>query len=120
MYSLIFGLMSLLGILYASLLYFWNIIDPIQGENRIKLHCLVGKMTLISLASYFYFNPLAGLSDDWFIQLGVGMYLIIIATGVILFYLPGSGVIRYHASSIHPSFVIGLAIVILYHLLKLF
>ena len=119
-YSIVFGVLSLLGIFYASLLYFWNIVDPVQGESRVKLHCSVSKLTLITVASYIYLNPFAGLGDDWFIQIGVGMYLIVIASGVALLYLPNSGVIRYHARAIHPAFVVGLMIVILYHLLMLF
>ncbi len=116
----IFGWLSLLGIAYTSFLYFWNMIDPVQGENRVKLHCSIGKMTLITVAGYLFFQSLPGFNDDWFFWLGIGLYLIIIASGVVLLYLPNAGVLRYHARSIHPALVVGLAVVILYYILMLF
>ncbi len=113
----IFGWLSLIGVAYASILYFWNILNPAQKENRVHLHCNISKLTLPTIAAHLLSQPISGLSEQWVIWSGLGCYLIIIASGIVLLYMPNAGMLRYHARSIHPALLIGLGISLIHHVL---
>ena len=110
------GWLSLIGILCCSSMYIWNMVNPAQSEGRVKIHSYIGLAVLapilihiISLTSLDFSN--------WLPWTGVGFYFILISTGVTLLYLPDAGGLRYHARSFHPAILVGLLIIILYHLL---
>lgn len=113
----IFGWLSLIGVAYASILYFWNIFSPAQKETRIHLHCNISKLIIPTILAHLLSQPITGFSEQWVIYAGLGLYLIIITSGVVLLYLPDAGGLRYHARSIHPALLIGLAISLIHHVL---
>lgn len=115
--SHIFGWLSLIGVAYASILYFWNIFNPEQKETRIHLHCNISKLTIPTIAAHLLSQPIADLSEQWVIWTGLGFYLIIVASGIVLLYMPDAGGLRYHARSIHPALLVGLAVSLIYHVL---
>jgi hypothetical protein len=113
----IFGWLSLIGVAYASVLFFWNMFDPEQEESRVHLHCNISKLTILTIAAHLLSQPISGLGEQWVIWTGLGFYLIIVASGIVLLYMPDAGILRYHARSIHPALLIGLAISLIYHVL---
>ena len=44
--------------------------------------------------------------------------MIIIASGIVLMYLPEAGKLRYHARSIHPALLVGLGVALIHHILS--
>lgn len=118
MLSFLLGWISLLGVVISSFLYFWNILIPLQNEKRIKFHCYLGVTSFLPTIYHIFLLYPRGFSNESMIKLGLFLYLIIIGSGVILLYLPGTGKIRYQARSFHPALVIGLVIILLYHVLN--
>jgi len=114
----LFGWLSLLGILYATSLFLWNMLNPYQKEKRVNLHCTISKLTIPTIAAHLLSQEITGFTD-WIIWSGLGIYLIIIASGIVLMYLPEAGTLRYHAISIHPARLVGLAISLLHHVLTI-
>jgi hypothetical protein len=114
----IFGWLSLLAIAYAAILYLLNILNPNQEENRIHLHCNISKLTIPTIITHLLSQPKHKLSEQWVIWTGFGLYLIIIASGIVLLYLPDAGSLRYHARSIHSALFVGLAVSLIHHVLK--
>ena len=113
----IFGWLSLIGVAYASILYLLNIFSPAQKETRVHLHCNISKLTIPTILAHLLSQPIKGFSEHWVIYTGLGLYLIIIASGIVLLYLPDAGNIRYHARSIHPALLVGLAVSLIHHVL---
>ena len=115
----IFGWLSLLGILYATLLFFWNIFNPYQRERRLYLHCNISKFTIPTIAAHLLSQPLDGIKNEWVIWSGLGLYLVIMVSGMILMYLPKAGGIRYNARAIHPALLLGLGASLIHHVLSM-
>jgi hypothetical protein len=118
--SKLFGWISLLGIVYTSLLYIWNIFYPVQEEKRVNFHCTIGKISIVTISGHLLFQPLSEIKENMIVWLGLGMYLIIIVSGIVLHYLPDAGGLRFHARSIHSALVAGLSISIALHLLQFY
>jgi hypothetical protein len=118
--SHLFGWISLFGVVYTSLLYFWNIFYPIQEKKRVNFHCTVGKISIVTITGHLFFQPLSGIKENIAIWLGLGIYLIIIVSGIVLNYLPGVGGLRFHARSVHSTLVAGLFISLALHLLQFY
>jgi hypothetical protein len=116
------GMLSLIGVVFTSLLFFWNQLKPLQSEKRIKLHCNVGLVSLLPtiVHSYLSHQSISSSGNESMIQFGLLLYLIVIASGMILSYFPRSGKIRYYARSFHPALVFGLAIILLSHIWRFF
>ena len=114
------GLLSLIGVGFNSTLFIRNFLNPLQKMKRIKFHCYIGFTSLLSALCHILVLYLGGYSIESMIKLGLLLYLILIASGIILLFYPGAGKIRYHARSFHPALVLGLVIMLLYHLLNLF
>jgi len=112
----IYGWLSLLGILYATSLLIQNMLNPHQKNQRVNLHCNISKITIPTIAAHLLTQKITGITD-WITWSGLGMYLIIIASGIVLMYLPDTGKIRYHARSIHPALMVGLGVALLHHVL---
>jgi hypothetical protein len=55
--SLLFGYAALLSIFIAASLFILNRLNPKQGKNRIKIHCLFGSFGLICSTINIYFGP---------------------------------------------------------------
>jgi hypothetical protein len=117
MVSHFFGWLSLLGVIYATLLYFWNVLNPNQRETRINLHCNISKFTILTIGSHLLFQSLEGLRNQWVIWLGLVIYLIIMISGFVLMYVPGAGNLRYHARTVHSALLVGLGATLIQHVL---
>ena len=115
----VFGWLSFIGVLYASMLYLWNLFSPNQKESRLNLHCSISKVTILTIAAHLLSQPLEGFNTKWVIWSGLGLYLIIIASGIVLMYLPEAGKLRYHARSLHPALLVGLGVSLIYHILTM-
>jgi hypothetical protein len=120
MNTVFFGWLTFTGILLSTLLFFQNLLKPEQDKSRVNLHCTLGKLTILTLAGHLLSQPIAGWSQNWSIWSGLGLYLIIMASGIVLLYIPDAGVLRYHARSIHPALVVGLAIALIHHILTVY
>lgn len=118
MYTYLFGWLSFIGITASSFLFLWNIIQPKQGETRVKIHCTIGKLTMPMIALHLLSQPLSIIDLDWIIWSGLIFYLIIMFSGVVLLYLRKPGWLRYHSRSFHSALVLGLYITILYHIIN--
>jgi len=114
----IFGWLSLLGILYATSLLLWNMLNPHQKKQRVNLHCNISKLTIPTIAAHLLTQKITDF-NDWITWSGLGMYLIIIASGIVLMYLPEAGKLRYHARSIHPALLVGLGVSLIHHILTM-
>ena len=114
----IFGWLSFLGILYATSLLLWNMLNPYQKKRRVNIHCTISKITIPTIAAHLLSQEITGF-NDWIIWSGLGMYLIIIASGIVLMYLPEAGKLRYHARSIHPALMVGLVVSLIHHILTM-
>ena len=114
----IFGWLSFIGILYATTLYFWNLFNPNQKMRRLNLHCNLSKLTIPTIAAHLLSQELTGFTD-WIIWSGLGLYLIIMASGIVLMYLPEARNLRYHARSIHPALLVGLIVALIHHVLSM-
>ena len=112
----IYGWLSLLGILYATSLLIQNMLNPHQKTKRVNLHCTISKLTIPTIAAHLLSQKITGI-NDWITWSGLGIYLIIIASGIVLMYLPDAGKLRYHARSIHPALMVGLAVSLTHHIL---
>ena len=113
------GWSTLVGVFFGLMFYFWNMINPLQSNVRVKVHCYVGLASLIPLLIHIWSLPVIDF-DNWLFWSGVGFFFIIISTGVILLYLPDAGGLRYHARSIHPALLVGLLLIILFHIQEIF
>ena len=116
----LFGWLTFIGITLSTLLYLQNHFNPDQTKTRVNLHCTIGKLTIITLAGHLLSQPIEGWGGMWGIWSGIGFYLIIIASGIVLLYIPDAGVLRYHARSFHSALVVGLAAAVLHHVLTMY
>ena len=114
------GLLSLIGLIFSLSLFFWNLLHPMQNEKRIQFHCYVGLISLLPTVFHLYLSNLNGSSYESIMRFGFVLYLIVIFSGMLLFYFPHLGNIRYQARSFHPALVLGLVIILLYHVLSFF
>jgi hypothetical protein len=112
------GWLSLIGVAFNSFLFFLNVFKPLQNERRVKFHCNVGLTSLVSTTGHIFLLFLEGYGYESMIWLGFGLYLLILASGAVLFYLPSARGLRYQARSFHPALVIGLVITLLFHILN--
>jgi hypothetical protein len=108
--SLLFGYAALLSIFIAASLFILNRLNPKQGKNRIKIHCLFGSFGLICSTINIYFGPQSSsiLSNVLF-----GLLAVIVATGFVLRYVKSAGILRYQSSTIHPGIVLALFFILL-------
>ena len=114
----IYGWLSLLGITYATSLLIQNMLNPHQKTKRVNLHCTISKLTIPTIAAHLLSQKITDI-NDWITWSGLGIYLIIMASGIVLMYLPDAGKLRYHARSVHPALLIGLSISLLHHVLTM-
>jgi hypothetical protein len=114
----LFGWLSFMGIVFNSILFFWNVLLPLQKENRVKFHCYIGFTSLLSTICHLLLSYIQGYNYESMIKYGIVLYLIVIASGIVLLHFPDAGKIRYQARSFHPALVIGLVIILLYHLMS--
>lgn len=119
-YTELFGWLTLAGVTMTTFLYFQNLFNPDQGKSRVNIHCTIGKLTIITVAGHLLSQPIAGWNHMWGIWTGLGLYFIIMASGIVLLYLPDVGVFRYHARSVHPALVVGLAVSVIHHVLIMY
>lgn len=91
-------------------------VNPAQGELRVGAHCAVGKLTLVTLIVHLFSYPFNGFQYVA-IWSAVGLIFLTIGTGVILSYLPDAGTIRFHARSLHPALIVGIAVAVIHHVL---
>jgi predicted exporter len=110
------GWLTFIGLAYTTALYAMNMLNPAQKESRVWLHCTVGKLTLVTTLVHLISFPFDGFNYVA-IWSAVGLIFITIGTGVILSYLPDAGKIRFHARSIHPALMVGIAVGVIHHVL---
>jgi hypothetical protein len=110
------GWLTFLGLTYTTTLFVLNVVRPAQKEGRVWLHCTVGKLVLVTTMVHLLSIPFTGF-NYLAIWSAVGLIFITIGTGVILSYLPDAGKIRFHARSIHPALMVGIAIAVMHHVL---
>jgi biotin transporter BioY len=113
------GWISFIGVIVSSLLYLFNTLKPTQEKTRVNSHCTIGKITIPTLAVHILSQPLTGFAGEWIIWSGLGLYLIIIVSGIILLYIPGAGWLRYQSRSIHSALVVGLLLSLLHHVISM-
>ena len=120
MNTVLFGWLTFIGITLSTILYLQNQFNPDQTKTRINTHCTIAKITIITLTGHLLSQPIEGWSTMWGIWSGLGFYLIIMASGIVLLYIPDAGSIRYHARSFHSALVVGLAAAIIHHILTMY
>ena len=120
MNTVLFGWLTFIGITLSTLLYLQNHFNPNQTKTRVNTHCTIAKLTIITLTAHLLSQPIEGWGTMWGIWSGIGFYLIIMASGIVLLYIPDAGSIRYHARSFHSALVVGLAAAIIHHVLTMY
>lgn len=118
MTSYISGWLTFLGLVFTTALYIMNMVNPVQGEKRVEIHCTVGKLMLVMTLVHILSYPFTGF-NNFGLWSAIGLIFITIGTGVILSYLPEAGKIRFHARSLHPALIVGIAVPVVYHILVL-
>jgi len=109
------GWLSLILITLNATLYIQNLFNPYQGVKRVKNHCTLGKITIITVLGHLISQP--ELHLDPMEMMGGALYLGTILSGIILFYGTDLTHIRYQARSLHPALALGLLIWIFIHVL---
>ncbi len=110
------GWITVLGLAYTTALYLMNMYSPLQEDNRVTVHCVIGKFTFVSMLVHIATVPSLGF-DQVAIWSAVGLVFLTVGTGVILSYLPDAGNLRFHARSIHPALMVGIAVAVIHHIL---
>lgn len=113
------GWLTFIGLVYTTALYMLNMLTPTQKERRVWLHCTVGKLIVVTTLVHLFSFQFEGFK---YVALwsAVGLIFITIGTGMILSYLPDAGKIRFHARSIHPVLMVGIAVAVVHHMLVQF
>lgn len=117
MVTILAGWITVLGLAYTTALYLMNIYMPSQDNGRVTIHCTVGKLTLVSMLVHIFSKPFNGF-NQLAIWSAVGLVFITIGTGVILSYIPEAGNLRFHARSVHPALMVGIAVAVIHHILS--
>lgn len=110
------GWLTVLGLVFTTALYLMNMVSPRQGDSRVYIHCTVGKLTFVSMLVHIVKSPSLSF-DQIAIWSAIGLVFITVGTGVILSYLPDAGNLRFHARSIHPALMVGIAVAAIHHIL---
>ncbi len=110
------GWLTVLGLSYTTALYLMNMLSPLQDARRATVHCTVGKLTFVSTLIHIATVPSLGF-DQIAIWSAIGLVFLTVGTGVILSYLPDAGKLRFHARSIHPALMVGIAVAAIHHIL---
>ncbi len=110
------GWLTVLGLAFTTALFVMNHVNPPQGEGRIRIHCAVGILTLVTTLVHIYVYPFDGFKS-FAIWSAVGLIFITVGTGVILSYMPDAGKIRFQARSFHPALMVGIAVAVVHHIL---
>ena len=110
------GWITVLGLAYTTALYLMNMINPLQDDSRVFVHCMIGKFTFVSMLVHMATVPSLGFNQIP-IWSAVGLIFLTVGTGVVLSYLPDAKNIRFHARSIHPALVVGIAVAAIHHIL---
>ncbi|MFC1802512.1 hypothetical protein ACFL0D_00935 [Thermoproteota archaeon] len=111
------GWIGLIGVALGVIFYTWNKVSPSQDGKRVKIHCYISLVSFFSTLGHLFSTSLDGWSIEWVIWSGFGPFMIVIASGIILLYLPDTRGLRYHARSVHPALVVVVAIILLNHVL---
>ena len=107
-----FGYVSILSIIAAAGLFFINRVYPLQGKYRMRIHCALGFLGLLGAVLNVYFGSEAPMMIT---DVSVGLLVLIVGTGIILKYIKSAGILRYQSSTIHPSIVFALLVLMLYY-----
>lgn len=91
----------------SSSLYVLNVVQEMQDDNRVKVHCYTGFATLLSLLAHFLVT-IEDFRMDSTGGMALALIFLIVGTGMVLMYLPDLGELRFHSRSIHPALVIAL------------
>lgn len=110
------GWVTILGLTYSTALYWINMVSPRQDNNRVTVHCTVGKISFASMLLHIIKSPSLNF-DQIAIWSAIGLVFITVGTGVVLSYLPEAGKLRFHARSIHPALMVGIAVAAIHHIL---
>jgi hypothetical protein len=107
-----FGYVSILSVIAAAGLFFINRVYPLQGKYRMRIHCALGFLGLFGAIFNIYFGSEAPIIIT---NVSVGLLVLIVGTGIILKYIKSAGILRYQSSTIHPSIVFALLVLMVYN-----
>jgi hypothetical protein len=110
------GWVIVLGLIATSFLVVMNMLNPVQSEKRVWVHCAIGKFTLVATGAHLLSISFDGFNDIA-IWASVVLIFVTIATGLVLSYLPDVGGIRFHIRSIHPALILVIIITVIHHIL---
>ena len=110
------GWATVLGLIATGALYVMNVLSPLQGERRLRVHCAIGKLTLVATVAHLLSISFDGFNDIA-IWASVALIFLTGGTGIVLSYLPDAGGIRFHIRSIHPALIVAIIITVIHHVL---
>ena len=110
------GWVTVLGLIVTGSLVVMNMVNPFQGERRLKVHSIMGTLTLVAIIAHLLIIPFEGFNDIpiWFTAV---LILVTVLTGFMLRYLPGLGMIRYYIRAVHPVIIVAIIISVIRHVL---
>jgi hypothetical protein len=111
------GWIGFIGVAFGAIFYIWNKVIPSQDERRVKVHCYISLVSFFSTLGHLISTSLDGWNVEWVIGSGFVLFIIVVASGIVLLYLPNSRGLRYHARSLHSAFVIGVIVTFFHHML---
>lgn len=83
-----------------------------QGKIRIRIHCLLGFIGLLSSGVNVYLGPE---SASMISNVSFGLLTVIVVSGFVLKYVTALGILRYQSSTIHPGIVLALFAILLFN-----
>jgi len=110
------GWVTVLGLIATGSLVVMNLVNPLQGERRLWVHCAIGKLLLVTTVAHLRSIPFEGFNDiaTWATAL---LIFATIGTGIVLSYFPGLGKVRYYIRSVHPVLIVAIGISAIRHIL---
>jgi len=110
------GWVTALGLIITGSLVVVNMVNPLQAERRLRIHCTMGTLTLVATLAHMLSIPFEDFNDIPIWATAVLIFISIL-TGFVLRYIPAVGKIRYHIRSIHPVLIVAIIISVTRHVL---
>lgn len=110
-----FAYLSLVSVFLSASLFILNRVYPIQGRDRVDVHCALGFLGFFGALVNFL---LGCIDSKIFTGIQIFLLVVIVVTGFLLKYIRNAGALRYQSSSVHPVIALALFLVLIFNWLR--